>query len=379
MSKLFRKLIALPIAMWSALILDPASAQKVSGDPIKIGVILPLTGAGASLGINQRNGAVLAEKAINGSGGFKGRPIKLIVEDDATNPDTASSKANGLIYGEKVIAIIGPGQAANTLAVGGVTSAIKMPQVALSGLGPAAELERKCVFHVSPPLSLNARAMLDYARSLGIKRAGVLYDSGYGSVVYTELRKYAESYGIELVATEKFEISATDTTTQAAKIRASSPAGIFVIGITGVPIRSIRQLQVKLPIIAAAGQANYEIAKSMGDAADNVAFPEFLVGEDPLPNQKEFVALYQAQYNKLPKISEAMGWDAVHILLAAFDKVGPDAGNEKLCEALRGPYSGVMSAYDFSAADLNGIKLSDFIFSKLVAGQFTRLPFKAKE
>ncbi|WMT76468.1 hypothetical protein [Bradyrhizobium sp. Ash2021] len=81
---------------------------------------------------------------------------------------------------KKVIAIIGPGQTANTLAVGGLTNAVKLPHIALSGLGPAAELKRKCVFHIAPTQSLNARAMLDHARSLGIKRTGVLY---FGEII----------------------------------------------------------------------------------------------------------------------------------------------------------------------------------------------------
>ena len=38
-----------------------------------------------------------------------------------------------------------------------------------------------------------------------------------------------------------------------------------------------------------------------------------------------------------------------------------------------------MTDYDFSSDDLNGIKLSNVVFSKLVGGQFTRLSFQAKE
>jgi len=357
----------------------PAGAQQPAGEPIKIGVIVALTGAGASLGIPERNGAVLAEKIINSKGGVNGRPIQLIIEDDASNPDGAISKANNLIYREKIVALIGSSQTASTVAVGGLTNPIKLPQVAFSGLGPAIERDRKCVLHVAPSQALNARAILEYAKSIGAKKLGALYDSGYGTVVYNELRKISDAYDVTFVATEKFEISATDTTSQAAKIRAAQPEAIIVVGVTGVPIRSLRQLQMKQTIIAANGLASYEAVRSMGDAADNVIFPEFLVGEDPLPHQAEFVRSYQREYNRLPKILEALGWDAVHVMLEAFKKAGLGAGNEKLCEAIRGPFKGDMTDYDFSADDLNGIKLSNIVFSRLVAGQFTRLPFQAKQ
>jgi branched-chain amino acid transport system substrate-binding protein len=380
--KTYRRRIGTAFALvvaGGAVLGAPADAQQAGGEPVKIGVILALTGAGAGLGIPERNGAVLAEKIINSSGGIDGRPIQLIIEDDGSNPDGAISKANNLIYREKVSALIGSSQTASTVAVGGLSDPLKMPQVAMSGLGPAIERDRKYVLHIAPSQALNARAMLEYASSIGAKKLGALYDSGYGTVVYNELRKLSDAYGIAFVATEKFEISATDTTSQAAKIRAAQPDAIVVVGVTGVPIRSLRQLQMKQTIIAANGLASYEAVKSMGDAADNVVFPEFLVGEDPLPHQAEFVRLFHKEYGRFPKILEALGWDAVHVIRSAFKTAGAGAANEKLCEAIRSPFKGDMTDYDFSADDLNGIKLSNVVFSKLVGGQFTRLSFQAKE
>jgi branched-chain amino acid transport system substrate-binding protein len=67
------------------------------------------------------------------------------------------------------------------------------------------------------------------------------------------------------------------------------------------------------------------------------------------------------------------------VIAAALEKVGPDAGNEKLCAAIRGPYNGVTTDYDFSADDMTGIKLSGYIFSKVVNGQYTRLPTRLKD
>lgn len=352
----------------------PAVAQ--SSEPVKIGVILPLTGAGAGLGIPVKNGVALAEKQINAAGGVNGRKIKLIVEDDTTNPDTALSKANGLIFGEKVVALIGPIQTANTVAIGGVSAPIKLPQITFNGLGPAIERERKCVFHAAPSQVQNARAMMEYAKSIGVKNAAALFDSGYGTVVWNELSKIADAYGIKFLATEKIEIAATDATAQAAKIRAVQPDAVFIIGVTGVPVRAIRQLQMKQPIISALGQATYEIAKSMGDAADNVVFPEFLVAEDPLPHQKAFVDAYKQEYGRLPKAPEAEGFDALTAITKAIAKVGPEAGNEAICNAFRGPYQGITTNYDFSADDMTGITVPDFIYSKLTNGQFSRLPFR---
>jgi branched-chain amino acid transport system substrate-binding protein len=365
------------VAALLALAALPARAQT-SGEPIKIGAIVSITGAGAGLGVPERNGLLLAEKDINAKGGVNGRPIKIIVEDDASNPDTALSKANDLLFSQKVVALLGPSLTASTVAVGGLTHSNHIPQIAFTGMGPAVEKERKCLAHVLPPQKLNAEALLEYAKSIKATKIGVLHDAGYGSVVLAELKPLADKYGVKLVAIEKFEIGATDTTTQAAKVKAAQPDAIFIIATSATPFRNIKQIQATQPIIAAIGSSSYEYVNAMGPAADNIVIPEFLVGEDPLPHQKAFVELYKQTYNSTPKNYEAAGWDAAHIIAQALTKAGADATGQKLCDAMRAPYTGVLAKYDFSADDMSGIPLSSYVFSKLVGGKYTRLPFQLK-
>jgi branched-chain amino acid transport system substrate-binding protein len=84
-------------------------------------------------------------------------------------------------------------------------------------------------------------------------------------------------------------------------------------------------------------------------------------------------------FNVKAKNAEAVAWDAVHAIAAGLKKVGPDASHEALCEAVKAPFDGVTARYDFSAADLTGIKLSGYLFSKLVNGKYTRLPDRLKD
>ena len=358
--------------------LAPAQAQT-SGEPIKIGAIISITGPGAGLGIPERNGILLAEKRINAAGGIKGRPIKVIIEDDASNPDTALSKANDLVHTQKVVALLGPSLTANTVAIGGITHPLKMLQIAYTGIGPAIEKQRTCVLHVPPPQRLNAQALLEYAKSIGATRLGVLHDAGYGNVVMAELRAIAADYQVNFVAIEKFEIGATDTTTQAAKVKAAQPQAVLVIATSATPFRNVKQVQITQPVIAAIGSSSYEYVNAMGSAADNIVIAEFVVGEDPLPHQKDFVELYKKEYNATPKNFEALAWDSVHVVAAALNKAGADATGQALCDAARGTHSGVLADYDFSADDMTGIKLTSYVFSKLVAGKYTRLPFRVSK
>jgi len=90
------------------------------------------------------------------------------------------------------------------------------------------------------------------------------------------------------------------------------------------------------------------------------------------------VNLYRSANNALPKNYESAGWDAVHILARALEKAGPDADSEAIAKAIREPYKGVLATYNFAAPDMTGIELSSYVYSKLVNGKFTRLPFSAK-
>ena len=92
----------------ATLLAGPPSVQAQQGEPIKIGAVIALTGPGAGLGQPERNGMLLAEKVINEKGGVKGRPIKILIEDDGSKPDNAKSKAERLIFDDKVLGIVGP-------------------------------------------------------------------------------------------------------------------------------------------------------------------------------------------------------------------------------------------------------------------------------
>jgi branched-chain amino acid transport system substrate-binding protein len=355
----------------------PLYAQ--SKEPIKIGAVLSITGPSAGLGVPERNGAVVAAKEINSRGGINGHPLELIIEDDNTNPDTSVSKVNDLIFNKGVVAVLGGSSIAPTVAMGGITAKENVPQFAFTGLGPPVEATRTCVFHMFTPHALNARTLFEYARHNGFKNVAVLHDSGYGSVVMRELGKITGDYpDIKILDVEKYDITATDVTAQAAKVKAANPEAIFVIAVNATAFRAIRQLQMTQPIIALNGASSYEIVSAMGDAADNIIYPEFVVYEDPLPRQKAFIDYVMKETGARAKNAESVAWDALHVIAHALEKAGVDARREKLCAAIRGPYQGVTTDYDFSAPDMTGIKLSGYIFSKLVHGTYTRLPFVIK-
>lgn len=369
-----RMALALALAATLAAV-APSLAQTSPGAPIRIGSLLSVTGGLASVGQPEREGMLVALKVLNARGGINGRPLEIVQEDDASSPDSAVSKINALVFTHKVKAIIGPSGIAQTVAVGGITQKANVPLMAFTGLGPPVEKERTCVFHLTPAQELNARGLLAYARDNNLKKVGVLHDSGYGQVIWNSMKGLDKEYGVDIVAVEKFDITATDVTTQAAKVKAAAPDTVIVMSTASVPFRAVRQVKLDVPMISVHGSSTYETVKAMGDAADNIVFPEFLIAEDPLPTQVEFVEAYKKEYGKLPKHFSAAAWDAVMALADALKTAGADAPGDKLCAAMRRPYQGATTRYDFSASDMGGMTLSGFNYAKLTGGQYSRLKY----
>src|ERR1700748_3536481 len=93
------------------------SAAAQSGEPIKIGFAMALTGPLAAHGKQALLGAKIWEETINKKGGLLGRPVKLIYYDDQSNPSTVPGIYTKLIDVDKVDLIIG-GYATDMLATG---------------------------------------------------------------------------------------------------------------------------------------------------------------------------------------------------------------------------------------------------------------------
>src|ERR671930_2706812 len=100
------------------VVLMALGAVSTSGDaqqPLKIGVIEPLSGPVAASGNYVRMGAEIARDWINARGGVEGRKIELLIEDNKSDPKEAASAAEKLIVRDKVPVIIGAWGSSMTL------------------------------------------------------------------------------------------------------------------------------------------------------------------------------------------------------------------------------------------------------------------------
>ena len=107
-------------ALTAVLAATVSMSSMAQGNPIKIGVVTPLTGTYAPIGQQVKWGLELAAKEINGAGGVLGRPLQLIYEDEEANPAVATQKAEKVFQVDKVDFLTGTVNSGSTLAVGQV-------------------------------------------------------------------------------------------------------------------------------------------------------------------------------------------------------------------------------------------------------------------
>lgn len=148
-----------------------SSSWALQGAPIKIGLIIPLTGATSPFGATMGQAAKIAETEINSAGGVRGRQIQIVIEDDQSNPEAAVRAAHKLIDVDKVVAIGGSYASAVTSAIAPLCWEGKTVLLTSSGADSITKLPHQgYIFRTSPTVTLQGTRVGNFAVELGAKK-----------------------------------------------------------------------------------------------------------------------------------------------------------------------------------------------------------------
>jgi branched-chain amino acid transport system substrate-binding protein len=165
-----RRSVLLGGAAGLAAALLPASAHAQGTGPIRIGVLIPLTGSTSQFGASMGKAAQLAAEEVNAAGGVKGRKIEILIEDDQSNPEAAVRAARKLIDVDKVIAICGTYASAVTSAVAPLCWEAKVSLFTASGADSITALPHQgYIFRTQPTTLLQGTRVAQFALELGAK------------------------------------------------------------------------------------------------------------------------------------------------------------------------------------------------------------------
>ncbi len=356
-----------------------ALSMSVSGlafaEPVKIGMITTLSGGGAGLVIDTRDGFMLAIKQAGNS------EIEVITEDDGQKPELAVQIADKMIQSDQVDILTGIVWSNLLMAV--APSAVAQGKFYVStNAAPAALAGENC-----NPLYFNAayqndnlhEAMGEYANK-DYKKMFIMapnYPAGKDSLTGFK-RFYKGEVGSEVYT----QVGQTDYAAEIAQIRASGADGVFAFLPGGMGIAFMKQYAqsgVDVPVIGPGFSFSQDVLSEIGDAALGVKNSASWAKDLDNEASKKFVETFQAEYGRLPSIYAAQAYDTGSLIVSAAAKASvkdADAFRAALKEAdfdsVRGKFS--FNTNNHPIQDIyvrEVVKEGDVLTNKIITTAFT--------
>lgn len=296
-----------------------ALAGMAQAEPVKVGMITTLSGGGAGLGVDTRDGFLLALK----NAGDAGKEVELVIEDDQQKPDVAVQIADKMIQSEQVDVLTGI--VWSNLAMAVVPAAVAQDKFYLStNAAPSQLAGAGCnpkYFSVSYQNDNLHEAAGAHATDAGIGKVFIMapnYPAGQDS-----LAGFKRYYKGEVVSEVYTQVGQTDYAGEIAQIRNSDADAVFFFLPGGMGIAFMKQYAqsgVGLPVLGPSFSFSQDVLPAVGDAALGVKNSASWSKDLDNEANKEFVEAFQAEYGRLPSIYAAQSWDTANLILSALAK-----------------------------------------------------------
>lgn len=292
-----------------------------------IGFVAPLSGPQALVGQDQLDGFMLAVDQLGGKLG--GQPANIIKEDDQLKPEVGQQAVRKLIDRDRVDAIVG-------LSFSNVLMG-SLPRLAESGIatiatnaGPSPIAGAQCkanLFSVAWQNDGAAEAMGKFAQDRGIKRVYLMAPNYQaGKDMLAGFKRYYKGQIVDEVYTQ---VNQPDYSAEIAQLQAAQPDAVFVFYPGGMGINFVKQmsqagLSGKLPLYSVFTVDGTTLPSLRDAAVGNVSGAMYDAALDT-PENRKFVAAFEAKYKRTPSLYAATGFDAANLLDVALRKAGGDA------------------------------------------------------
>lgn len=321
------------------------SEETPEGEPIRIGISMPLTGDFSEPGQGIREGYETWAAMVNESGGLLDRPVELIFRDDASDPNRVVSDYESLITQERVDLVFGPFSTRLVIPAAEVAESYDMLFVEPAGAAPEVfEQGFEYLFYAAPAIASDhynylAEWILDLPEDERPQTAAyAALDDPFAQGTAYGLKEKLEAAGIETVADEVYPPGTTGFTAIAARI-ADADADIFVGGTQfedGVGlVRAFQELGYQ-PDLAAFSTAPTlpEFEETVAAATEGVIAPVGWSLEADFGQNQEFVEKHREVHGEDPNEDGANGFTTGEVVQAAVEAVGCAEQGEECQRAL---------------------------------------------
>ncbi len=335
----------------TALVCVPAAADET----VSIGLVAPLTGDQAYIGIGCQQGALMAIEDANVKGPvFGNAKLKLVPLDDQHNPTQAVLAANKLAADPAVAAVVGHFNSSCTKAASAIYHEARLAQVSPASTNPDISKQGfDTFFRVCPTDDVQAPAAASYVAKLGLKRIVILDDqTTYGKGLADQFEKSFKAGGGEVIRREGVTQGEKDFTPLLTKIKSTKPELVFFGGIypeMALLLRQAKKVGLETEWMAGDGIFDPSLPKLAGPAGEGVYAT--MLGVDPrsLPDAKDFVARYEARYGEIGSFA-AYAYDSANVLIDAIRRAGKNDREAILAEMKKTKdFPGILGPVNFDA------------------------------
>ncbi len=347
------------------------NTPAASGDTVKIGVLLPLSGATAYYGGVQLDGIEFCADYVNRNGGVKslgGAQIELVVQDSASSPETGISAFETLVE-SGVSAIIGPYNSTVAAATAPLAIQHEIPYVIINATAENfMGSPNKYVYRTNTGsadgdtiYSLAIQHLNDVRPDNPTDKVAIIYDSGdWGTAASNTWTESAEAMGYTVVLNEAVSESTTDLSTVVSKLK-SEDADLVILATfsaaTNLLVKQMYEYECPAKILSLGGGAgDISFIENCGAAAENVMLlsswlPKYGgASEAAQPLVDEFTETYGYEMTMEP----CWGWLGLASIVNALENAG-SAERDALADAL---YTLDVDADDWSCwfVDFEGVR-----------------------
>lgn len=390
-----RQIIALILSAW-ALIWAPSAAWS---QEYRIGFVAAITGPASTLGVPERDVAVMLQKELDAAGGIAGpdgrkRPVKIIIHDDQSKADETVKAVKKLVADDKVHVVIASSQSPTSLAVVPIVTEAKVPLISMASSHAIVTpvKDRYWVFKTPQSNIHVAVHQVNYLKAKGIKKIASLYvNDAFGEDSRRGLAEMIKGTGIEIIYEDKFEHADKDMTPQLTKVRAIGAQALMAHAIppsASIVTKNFRDLGLTIPLIQNHGVGNKPFIDLAGGAADGVVFPigKMLVAEelpDADPQKKtllDFVAWYEKGTGKPRSTFAGHAWDALQMVFPVLARLPADLPLDQARARVRDElektrnFIGTGGIFNMSAEDHVGLDERSMVLVRIEGGKWRYFP-----
>lgn len=331
-----RRNIVLAAAMLSAGVASAA-------EPLKIGLIVPMSGPFASTG-RQVDAAVKLFLQQNGSA-VAGREVQVILKDDGgVSPDVTKRIAQELVARDRVHVLAGFGLTPLAFAAAPVATQARVPMIVMNAATSVIPQRSPYIVRTGFTLAQVTSPMAQWAAKNGIKSV-VTFVSDYGPGIDAEkvFVKDFSAAGGKVVSTLRVPLRNPDYSPFLARVKDAKPDAVFVFVPSGEGAAVLKQFTDRglaaagIRLIATGDVLDDDLMPSIGKAALGVVSSHHYSAAHLSAENKAFVAAFgKANKGLRPNFHAVGAYDGMQLLYTALKKTGGNSDGTKLVAAMKG-------------------------------------------